>query len=75
MFLQIEFKRRQACTRFVKFINKGMPGYIDSKMERCVWLKLHNVETRNKVRDIILKQVSKCEMRYRDSGIDYLFVN
>jgi hypothetical protein len=75
MFLQIEFKRRQSCTKFVKFINKGMSGYIDSKAERCVWLNLRDVETRNKVRDILLKQVSKCELKYRDSGIDYLFVN
>ena len=75
MFLQIEFKSRQSCTKFVKFIKKGMPGFLDSKYERCVWLKLKNEATRNKVRDILLRSVSKCELRYRDSGIDYLYVN
>lgn len=51
-----------------------MPGFLDSKYERCVWLKLKNDSTRNKVRDILLRSVSKCELRYRDSGIDYLYV-
>ena len=74
MFLQIEFKNRQQCTRFAKFIQKGMQGFFESKAERCVWLKFSDVNTRERVKEILINSVSKCELRYRDSGVDYLFV-
>jgi len=34
MYLQIEFKSRQSCTKFVKFIKKAMPEYVESKAEK-----------------------------------------
>lgn len=73
--LQIEFKNRQRCNKFAKFISKGMPRYYDSKAERCVWMRFDSVESRNNVKEVLLKQVKECEVRYRDSGVDYLFVN
>lgn len=74
MILQIEFKIRQASTRFAKYISKAMPQYFVSKGNGCVMLDMGNEYTRNKVRDIIIKKVPKCEIRYRDSGVDYLYV-
>jgi len=73
--LQIEFKNRQRCNKFAKFIRKGMLRYYDSKAERCVWMRFDSVESRNNVKEVLLKQVKECEVRYRDSGVDYLFVN
>jgi hypothetical protein len=52
-----------------------MPRYYDSKAERCVWMRFDSVESRNNVKEVLLKQVKECEVRYRDSGVDYLFVN
>jgi hypothetical protein len=72
--LQIEFKYRQACTRFVKHIKKVMPQYFDYKAERCVWLKFDKQSTRDRVKEIILAE-TKYELRKRESGIEYLYVN
>ena len=71
--LQIEFKYRQQCTRFAKMIRKGT-DHFDCKASNCVWLKFDSVESREKVKAVLLENV-KCELRYRDSGVDYLYVN
>lgn len=73
--LQIEFKRRQQCNKFAIFITKRLKGFFDGKAERCVWMKFESFETREKIKTTILKAVPKCEIKYRDSGVDYLFVN
>jgi hypothetical protein len=72
--LQIEFKYRQACAIFVKHIKKVMPQYFDYKAERCVWFKFEKKSTRDRVKEIILAE-TKCELRKRESGIEYLYVN
>lgn len=73
--LQVEFKNRQRCNKFAKFIKKGMNRFYDCKAERCVWMKFDSLETRNNVKEVLLKQVKECEVKYRESGVDYLFVN
>lgn len=74
MFLQIEFKNRQKCTRFAKNIKKSMGTFFDSKVETCVFLKFPNSVSRHAVKNILLKSASDFELRYRDSGVDYLYV-
>lgn len=71
--LQIEFKYRQQCTCFAKMIRKGT-DHFDCKAANCVWLKFDSVESRGKVKAVLLDNV-KCELRYRDSGVDYLYVS
>jgi hypothetical protein len=71
--LQVEFKYRQQCTRFAKLIQKGTKHF-DSKAERCVWLKFDSEDSREKVKKVLMENV-KCELKYRESGVDYLFVS
>lgn len=73
--LQIEFKHRQQCNKFAVFIRKGMPRFFECKAERCVWMKFDSMESRDKVKAILLKQVKCCDVRYRESGVEYLYVN
>ena len=76
--LQIEFKRRQQCNRFSAYILKNMGGFFSWKAERCVWLKFDSYDTRDTVKNILLKSVPQCTLQYRDTGTeyktDYLFV-
>ena len=51
-----------------------MPQYFDYKAERCVWLKFDKQSTRDRVKEIILAE-TKYELRKRESGIEYLYVN
>lgn len=73
--LQIEFKYRQRCTKFVKHIKKLCPQYFDGKGERCVWMKFDRVETREVVKMKVVSEIKSCEIRKRENGDDYIFVN
>lgn len=77
--LQIEFKRRQQCNKFSVYVSKNMSGFFSWKAERCVWLKFNSYNTKEIVKNSILKSVPKCELKHRETGTEYtteyLFVN
>ena len=74
--LQIEFKNRQQCKRFLKIItkNKLLFQFFDFKAENCIWLKFKDGVSRQRVKDVLIKNVKDCQVMYRSSGIDYLFI-